>query len=36
MAVQVDICEAKVKLSKLIDQAIAGEEVVISKLGNTR
>jgi len=33
VAIQVNIQEAKSKLSNLIDQAIAGEEVVISKSG---
>jgi prevent-host-death family protein len=33
VAIQVNIQEAKSNLSNLIDQAIAGEEVVISKLG---
>ncbi len=33
MAIQVNMREAKSKLSKLIDQAIVGEEVVISKSG---
>ena len=33
MAIQVNIHEAKLKLSKLIDQAIMGEEVIISKSG---
>jgi prevent-host-death family protein len=34
VAIQVNIQEAKSNLSNLIDQAIAGEEVVISKAGN--
>ena len=33
MAVQVNIYEAKSKLSKLINQVIAGEEVIIAKSG---
>jgi prevent-host-death family protein len=33
VAIQVNIQEAKSNLSNLIDQAIVGEEVVISKLG---
>ena len=33
MSVQVDINDAKSELSKLIDQAIAGEEIIISKGG---
>jgi prevent-host-death family protein len=33
MAVQVNIYEAKSKLSKLIKQVIAGEEVIIAKSG---
>jgi prevent-host-death family protein len=33
VAIQVNIQEAKSNLSNLIDQAIAGEEVVISKAG---
>jgi len=33
VAIKVNIHEAKSKLSKLIDQAIVGEEIVISKSG---
>jgi prevent-host-death family protein len=33
MSVQVNIYEAKSKFSKLISQAIAGEEVIIAKSG---
>ena len=33
MAVQVNIYEAKAKLSKLINQVIAGEEVIVAKSG---
>ena len=33
MAVQIDINEAKSKLSKLINQVIAGEEVIVAKSG---
>jgi prevent-host-death family protein len=33
MSVQVNIYEAKSKFSKLIGQAIAGEEVIIAKSG---
>ena len=33
MAVHVNLSDAKSKLSKLIDQAILGEEVIISKSG---
>jgi len=33
MTVQVNIYEAKSKLSKLINQVIAGEEVVVTKSG---
>jgi prevent-host-death family protein len=33
MAVQVNIYEAKSKLSKLINQVIAGEEVIVAKWG---
>jgi prevent-host-death family protein len=33
MAVQVNIAEAKAKLSSLLDQALAGEEVVIAPAG---
>ena len=33
MAVQVNIAEAKAKLSSLLDQALAGEEVVIARAG---
>jgi len=33
MAVQVNIYEAKSKLSKLINQVIAGEEVILAKSG---
>jgi prevent-host-death family protein len=33
MTVQVNIGEAKSKLSKLINQVIAGEEVIIAKSG---
>jgi prevent-host-death family protein len=33
MAVQVNIYEAKSKLSKLINQVIAGEEVIVAKSG---
>ena len=33
MAVQVNIAEAKAKLSSLLDQALAGEEVVIASAG---
>jgi prevent-host-death family protein len=34
MAVQVNIAEAKAKLSALLDQALAGEDVVIARAGN--
>ena len=33
MAVQVNIYEAKSNLSKLINQVIAGEEVIVAKSG---
>jgi len=33
MAIQVDVSEAQSKLSKLINQVIAGEEVIIAKSG---
>jgi prevent-host-death family protein len=33
MTVQVNIYEAKSKLSKLINQVIAGEEVIVAKSG---
>ena len=33
MSVQVNIYEAKSKLSKLINQAIAGEEIIIARSG---
>ena len=33
MAVQINIYEAKSKLSKLINQVIAGEEVIVAKSG---
>jgi prevent-host-death family protein len=33
MAVQVNIYEAKSKFSKLINQVIAGEEVIVAKSG---
>lgn len=33
MAVQVNIAGAKAKLSSLLDQALAGEEVVIARAG---
>ena len=33
MALQVNIAEAKAKLSSLLDQALAGEEVVIARAG---
>ena len=33
MPVQVNIYEAKTKFSKLISQAIAGEEIIIAKSG---
>jgi prevent-host-death family protein len=33
MSVQVNIYEAKTKFSKLINQAIAGEEIIIAKSG---
>jgi len=33
MSVQVNIYEAKSKLSKLINQAIAGDEIIIAKSG---
>jgi prevent-host-death family protein len=33
MAVQVNIAEAKAKLSSLLDPALAGEEVVIARAG---
>ncbi|MCP4630075.1 MAG: type II toxin-antitoxin system Phd/YefM family antitoxin [bacterium] len=33
MTVQVNIYEAKSKLSKLINQVIAGEEVIVAKAG---
>lgn len=33
MAVQVNICEAKTRLSQLLDQAVAGDEVVIARNG---
>jgi prevent-host-death family protein len=33
MAVQVNIAEAKAKLPSLLDQALAGEEVVIARAG---
>ena len=33
MAIQVNIYEAKSKLSKLINQVIAGEEVIVAKSG---
>ena len=33
MATQVNIYEAKSKLSKLINQVIAGEEVIVAKSG---
>ena len=36
MAVQVNIAEAKAKLSSLLDQALAGEEVVIARVGKPR
>jgi len=34
MTVQVNIYEAKSNLSKLINQVIAGEEVIVAKSGN--
>ena len=34
MSIQVNIYEAKTKFSKLINQAIAGEEIIIAKSGN--
>ena len=33
MAIQVNIYEAKTKFSKLIGQAIAGQEIIIAKSG---
>jgi prevent-host-death family protein len=33
MAVQVNIAEAKAKRSSLLDQALAGEEVVVARAG---
>ena len=33
MSIQVNIYEAKSKLSKLINQVIAGEEVIVAKSG---
>lgn len=33
MAVQINIAEAKAKLSSLLDRAIAGEEIVIARAG---
>lgn len=33
MSIQVNIYEAKSKFSKLINQAIAGEEIIIAKSG---
>jgi prevent-host-death family protein len=33
MAVQVNIAEAKAKLSSLLDRALAGEEIVIARAG---
>ena len=33
MATQVNIYEAKTKLSKLINQVIAGEEIIVAKSG---
>ena len=33
MAIQVNIYEAKSKLSKLINQVISGEEVIVAKSG---
>ncbi len=33
MSVQVNIYEAKTKFSKLVNQAIAGEEIIIAKSG---
>jgi prevent-host-death family protein len=33
MAVQVNIAEARAKLPSLLDQALAGEEVVIARAG---
>ena len=34
MIVQVNIAEAKAKLSSLLDRALAGEEIVIARAGN--
>jgi prevent-host-death family protein len=33
MAVQINIAEAKAKLSALLDRALAGEEIVIARAG---
>ena len=33
MAVQINIAEAKAKLSALLDRALAGEEIVIARPG---
>jgi prevent-host-death family protein len=33
MAVQINIAEAKAKLSSLLDRALAGEEIVIARAG---
>jgi len=33
MAVQINITEAKAKLSSLLDRALAGEEIVIARVG---
>ena len=33
MAVQVNIAEAKAKLSALLDRALAGEEIIIARAG---
>jgi len=33
MACQINIAEAKAKLSELLDRALAGEEVVIARAG---
>jgi len=33
MACQINIAEAKAKLSELLDRALAGEEIVIARAG---
>jgi prevent-host-death family protein len=33
MAVQINIAEAKAKLSSLLDRALAGEEIIIARAG---